>query len=88
MRAGLTGLGLVFLLTLVASVLFVPADAPLAQASRIEPGEPLAQLGVAPGKDKEQVLEDGAPQPRRPAANLPADTLPGFGRREEEPLPV
>lgn len=48
MRAGLTGLGLVFVATLAASVLFAPAD----DAKPKEPSEPLAQLGVAPGPEK------------------------------------
>jgi len=50
MRAGLTGLGLVFLVTLTASALVAnrAQDAPPDKA-----GEPLAQLGVAPGPEKE-----------------------------------
>lgn len=58
MRAGLTGLGLVFVATLGASVLF-GASAPEQPKS---PEEPLAQLGVAPGQD------------RMPNATAPAET--------------
>jgi len=52
-RVGLTGLGAVFLLTLGASLTFGAADRdqPAAHAQK-EPGEPLAQLGVAPGSEK------------------------------------
>ncbi|MFA7439520.1 MAG: hypothetical protein WCZ66_00975 [Sphingomonadaceae bacterium] len=48
-RTGLTGLGLVFLFTLLASVLFSPTTQP---GTGKETAEPLAQLGVAPGADK------------------------------------
>lgn len=48
-RTGLTGLGLVFLFTLLASVLFAPMTQP---GTGKETAEPLAQLGVAPGADK------------------------------------
>ncbi len=44
-RAGVTGLGLVFLVTLLGSVALAPAGR---DTVREEPGEPLAELGVAP----------------------------------------
>ena len=51
-RAGLTGLGAVFLVTAAASLLFAPNEAQTEASAQQEPGEPLAQLGVAPGSDK------------------------------------
>jgi hypothetical protein len=51
-RAGLTGLGAVFLVTAAASLLFAPDEAQTVASALQEPGEPLAQLGVAPGSDK------------------------------------
>lgn len=51
-RAGLTGLAAVFLVTAAASLLFAPNEAERVAAEQQEPGEPLAQLGVAPGSDK------------------------------------
>ncbi len=45
LRAGLTGLGLVFLVVMIASLLFTPAKGPADPV----PSEPLARLGVAPG---------------------------------------
>jgi hypothetical protein len=50
-RAGLTGLAAVFLVTAAASLLFAPDEAETIAAEQQEPGEPLAQLGVAPGSD-------------------------------------
>ncbi len=53
LRVGLTGLGAVFLLTLGASLAFgfVHDGQPQVESHK-EPGEPLAQLGVAPGAEK------------------------------------
>ena len=51
-RAGLTGLAAVFLVTAAASLLFGPDEADTAPVEEQAPGEPLAQLGVAPGSDK------------------------------------
>lgn len=67
MRAGLTGLGIVFLSTLAASLVFGPsADDPATEEHVKAPGEPLAQLGVAPGIEKDK---DGQPvQPEDPLA--------------------
>lgn len=80
MRAGLTGLGVVFLITLAAAVAFGPsAGDPVtkqqvkAQGQRA-PGEPLAQLGVAPGleKDPDTAMAAAAPPAGAPAAGAPA----------------
>jgi hypothetical protein len=60
LRAGLAGLGLVFLVVMVASILFAPVR-PVTESA---PGEPLAQLGVAPGPTT------------KPAAALPAAIPP------------
>lgn len=56
-RVGLSGLGAVFLLTLGVSLMFGRSDAPPQVAESVkEPGEPLAQLGVAPGSEKQPQL--------------------------------
>lgn len=76
MRAGLTGLGAVFLLTLAASLAFGPSDG---QSEARDSGEPLAQLGVAPGSDKANGTSSApvnglvapAPAPAEPDAYLP-----------------
>jgi hypothetical protein len=57
-RTGLTGLGLVFVLTLGASAVLRPAPEP--QPAK-EAAEPLAQLGVAPGAEKPRA-EPAAPR--------------------------
>jgi hypothetical protein len=67
LRAGLTGLGLVFLVVMIASLLFTPVKAPLDAA----PSEPLAQLGVAPGP-----APIAAPPPAKPTS---APGQPGAG---------
>lgn len=77
MRAGLTGLGVVFLFTLAASLAFGPsADAPEVQAPAKEPGEPLAQLGVAPSSENSEKAAEAeaqaAPPPPGPAPAAPA----------------
>lgn len=46
-RAGLTGLGLVFIFTLIASLLLQPGH----NGEPMKSGELLAQLGVAPSSD-------------------------------------
>lgn len=74
MRAGLTGLGVVFLFTLAASLAFGPSDdEPVVEASTKAPGEPLAQLGVAPSNENaEKADEEPAPPPAAaPAAPAP-----------------
>jgi hypothetical protein len=53
-RIGLTGLAFAFLLVLLGSVISRSRDDgsspdPQVQANDVEPNEPLAQLGVAPG---------------------------------------
>jgi hypothetical protein len=50
-RAGLTGLGLVFLVTLVGSLAMQPAGADFLRDER---ADPLAQLGVAPSLNGER----------------------------------
>ena len=68
-RIGLTGLGAVFLLTLGASLTFGAADRDAAVApAQKEPGELLAQLGVAPSSEKPP-----AARQRREEAELPTD---------------
>ncbi len=64
-RAGLTGLAVVFLVTAAASLLFGPDEADPPPVEQQQPGEPLAQLGVAPGSDKadEARREDAVPAP-------------------------
>ena len=68
-RVGLTGLGAVFLLTLGVSLTFGAADRdPSSVSAPKEPGEPLAQLGVAPGSEKapaaaRQRREESPPPP-------------------------
>ncbi len=59
MRAGLTGLGLVFVATLGASMIFGPETA--VEQKKVE--EPLAQLGVAPGPDRQEPAHSAAPVP-------------------------
>jgi hypothetical protein len=80
MRAGLTGLGIVFLSTLAASLVFGPSsDSPAAKEHVKAPEEPLAQLGVAPGMEKgvEKGLDGDPIQPDDPlAATDPALSVP------------
>ncbi len=87
MRAGLTGLGAVFLLTLAASLAFGPSDESMENR---DSSEPLAQLGVAPGSDKANGTSSApvnglvvpAPAPADPEALPPApdpDGQPGTG---------
>ena len=88
-RVGLSGLGAVFLLTLGVSLAFGRPDAsPQVAESVKEPGEPLAQLGVAPGSEKQpQVVVPPAtpedyPVPSgastsQPPAESPVRTPPG-----------
>lgn len=62
MRVGLTGLGVVFLITLGAAFAFGSADDRGAVPDN-KPGEPLAQLGVAPGAEKVEPA-DGPQNPQ------------------------
>lgn len=88
-RAGLTGLGIVFLFTLVASVVFAPSQQ--AQPPKA-PGEPLAQLGVAPSNDKGSepveapvAVQAGASPTTEPTAAVPDAALSALERGEAEP---
>jgi hypothetical protein len=85
-RAGLTGLGAVFLVTAAAALLFgpEPGDPPAVEQAK-EPGEPLAQLGVAPSN--ENAVEQPAPQATGPAPD--ASATPSSSRAPEagEPVP-
>jgi hypothetical protein len=83
MRAGLTGLGAVFLLTLAASLAFGPAEK---VPDTRDSSEPLAQLGVAPGNDKANGTTSApvnglvapAPAPAEPQVPQPLpETPPG-----------
>ena len=88
-RVGLSGLGAVFLLTLGVSLVFGRPDAsPKVIESEKEPGEPLAQLGVAPGSEKppQLVVPPAAPQGYQapdaaegeaPTSEHPVRTVPG-----------
>lgn len=81
-RTGLTGLGAVFLVTAAASLLFAPDKAQTEAAAQQTPGEPLAQLGVAPGSDKLEGAKLGDPDrsdevPVEPAAPLEAQPSGG-----------
>jgi hypothetical protein len=83
-RAGLAGLVAVFLITAVASILFAPDPAQQARVEAekaFEPGEPLAQLGVAPGSDKtSQARPETAPPPAQQRSVAPSsDTGELFG---------
>ena len=74
-RVGLTGLGAVFLLTLGVSLVFGGSDKPPATVeAEKEPGEPLAQLGVAPSNEKAGPSADAAVQP--PAEESPVRVTP------------
>lgn len=89
-RAGLTGLAAVFLVTAAASLLFAPDEAETVAAEKQEPGEPLAQLGVAPGSDKAAEAEVPAepevpPLEAQPSGGLPA---PGDPEVPAHPSPV
>lgn len=70
-RAGLTGLGAVFLVTAAASLLFAPDATKTEAIAKQEPGEPLAQLGVAPNSDK-----SGAANPDRTDEVPPEPVVP------------
>jgi hypothetical protein len=84
MRAGLTGLGVVFLFTLAASLAFGPSDdEPAVEASTKAPGEPLSQLGVAPSNenaDRDETVEAPPPAPApEPPAPPPVSESPVMG---------
>lgn len=69
-RVGLSGLGAVFLLTLGVSLVFGRPDAsPQVTENIKEPGEPLAQLGVAPSSEPKLVVPPTAPEGYVPPAS-------------------
>lgn len=87
MRAGLTGLGIVFLLTLAASMAFGPprgADVNLQEAK--EPGEPLAQLGVAPSNDKSEPVKQPGARTLPAPEPAPATESPVTGAPDADPF--
>lgn len=81
-RAGLTGLAVVFLVTAAASLLFGPDEAQTVSIEKPEPGEPLAQLGVAPGSDKTDDARRNQEVPAEPEVP-PLEAQPSGG----PPLP-
>jgi hypothetical protein len=67
-RIGLTGLAFVFLLVLLGTAISRSGDPPAASvnanglANGVEPDEPLAQIGVAPGQSTTENGVGGAPR--------------------------
>jgi hypothetical protein len=67
-RIGLTGLAFVFLLVLLGTAVSRSGDPPAesntaaATANAVEPDEPLAQIGVAPGQSTTENGASGAPR--------------------------
>ncbi len=68
-RIGLTGLAFVFLLVLLGTAISRSGDPPAAEpvnanglANGVEPDEPLAQIGVAPGQSTTENMASGAPR--------------------------
>ena len=68
-RIGLTGLAFVFLLVLLGTAIRRSGDAPPAApltanglANGVEPDEPLAEMGVAPGQSTTENEQSGAPR--------------------------
>jgi hypothetical protein len=90
-RAGLTGLGLVFLFTLLASVAFAPSPT---QVPEKAPGEPLAQLGVAPSSENltSDTPDTPVASPEADAAEQPMAAVPDAAlsavERGETPAPI
>ncbi len=84
LRAGLAGLGVVFILTLGTSLAFAPDDTGEAVAAvPKEPNEPLAQLGVAPNAEKSSDRGAGASPD---AASDPLPVVPEFPPLEQSPV--
>lgn len=84
-RVGLTGLGVVFLVTAAASLLFGPSQGEPAPATIAKPaGEPLAQLGVAPNSEKEAGANPVGPRPVKPATP-PAGPIANEGSPASSP---
>jgi hypothetical protein len=67
-RIGLTGLAFVFLLVLLGTAISRSGDPPAGPvnanglANGVEPDEPLAQIGVAPGQSTTENGVGGAPR--------------------------
>ena len=83
-RAGLTGLAVVFLVTAAAALLFAPdpaQQARVAGAQAADPGEPLAQLGVAPGSEK-------ASQPLPPPPPPVVEAQPSVAPSSDQGFPA
>ncbi|WP_181160173.1 hypothetical protein [Sandaracinobacter neustonicus] len=80
-RAGLTGLAAVFLVTAAAALLFAPDPAQQARveaAQAADPGEPLAQLGVAPGSEKASQPSPPPPPVAEPQASVAPSSDQGY----------
>ncbi len=75
-RAGVTGLGLVFLITLIGSIALAPSGR---DSARDEPGEPLAELGVAPSPGDRASAPD---------VRLPPDLPPVAGSERDAERPI
>lgn len=80
-RAGVTGLGLVFLVTLLGSIALAPSGRNAAPEGQ---GEPLAQLGVAPSAGERAAGAAGLPLPAAPAP--PAEEPPAAAAQAERPV--
>ena len=68
-RIGLTGLAFVFLLVLLGTAISRSGDSPPPEplnangfANGVEPDEPLAEIGVAPGQSTTENGQGGAPR--------------------------
>lgn len=86
-RVGLTGLAAVFLITLGAAFAFGSQGRQSGQPES-KAGEPLAQLGVAPGADKDAAPRASAGQPPdEQAGNEPADNHRGSTGTVTVPAP-
>jgi hypothetical protein len=71
-RAGVTGLGLVFLIVLLGS-LAVSREPQGPQAA--EPGEPLSELGVAPAPQRNDSVPERATSGRSGFSDAPGDQI-------------
>ena len=67
-RIGLTGLAFVFLLVLLGTAISRSGDSPLSPlnanglANGVEPDEPLAEIGAAPGQSTTENGQSGEPR--------------------------
>ena len=68
-RYGLTGLAVVFLIMLLGTAISRSGEEPPVSDSQanevIEPSEPLAELGVAPGQGAENEVKNAATPPAK-----------------------